>query len=128
MSLARKSASDAAAYRLGYLRSAAWAKRRAKYYAWIRGLGKVPVCQVCGTKKDLQLHHLSYEGVRFDASSGQWVAGESNDDFLPLCALHHEGLHRAFDTKKRDFIGAQRRWASLRWVNAMRSAGQRRKG
>lgn len=120
MSLARKNAKDAAAYRQGYLKSEAWRKRRSKFYIWIRSMGKVPMCQVCKSTKDLQLHHLSYGGVYFNKQKNEWVSGEPNTDLLPLCPAHHEALHRYFDTHTRDLIGANRRWATLRWVNNRR--------
>lgn len=121
-SLRRKDARSGADYRLGYLRSDAWAGRRRAYYGGIRRRGFVPMCQGCESLDSavLQLHHLSYEGVS-KTSAGQWVAGESDEDLIVLCATCHEAVHQMLDDFAKSYRGWSRRTASLRIIHALRA-------
>lgn len=69
-----------------YITSKKWAKRRRRYYAT-----NPNVCKVCGSREDLQLHHISYENL----------GNEPDKDLVPLCNLHHEAFH--------DTIGGSRK-------------------
>lgn len=128
MGLGRKHASRAVGYRQGYLRSDAWASFRRGFYARLRAAGIVPACAGCGRTRGegaaLELHHLSYAGVEKDAS-GRWVSGEQDSDVILLCREDHEQLHRILDTNGRDFVGLDRRLASLRIINSFRARQQR---
>lgn len=123
-SLKRKRGAKALAYRSGYLGSEAWAARRRAYYGGVWSRGFVAMCQVCGkTGADgvsLHLHHLSYEGVRRGAD-GVWVAGEKDEDLLPLCETDHESLHKILDDFSSGYRGWSRRAASLRIVQQLRA-------
>ncbi|WP_443445506.1 hypothetical protein [Glutamicibacter ardleyensis] len=71
---------------------------------------------MCGARLDetgtLDLHHVSYGGVTKD-SSGRWQAREADADLLPMCREHHEELHRTLDEHGRDYMGWNRRRASV---------------
>lgn len=124
MGLGRKHASRAGDYRQGYLRSDAWIAFRRGFYARLRSQNIIPACAACrrtaGEGVALELHHLTYEGVSRGAS-GAWVSGESDDDVIILCREDHEQLHRILDSNRRDFAGCDRRLASLRVINGLRS-------
>lgn len=128
MGLGRKHASRAVGYRKGYLRSEAWAGFRRGFYARLRAANIVPACAACGRTQGqgarLELHHLSYEGVKQDAA-GRWVSGEGDEDVILLCREDHEQLHRILDANGRDFAGLDRRLASLRIINSFRARGRR---
>lgn len=124
MGLRRKHASRSVGYRQGYLRSAEWAKFRAGFYGRLRAANILPACAACGRAENegvaLELHHLSYEGVR-QLPGGQWVSGERDDDVILLCRDDHEQVHRILDSNPRDFSGLSRRVASLRIINSLRA-------
>ena len=61
-----------------YIGSKRWAKRRRRYYAM-----NPNVCEVCGSRDKLTLHHLTYERLGM----------EDDKDLVPLCWPHHEALH-----------------------------------
>lgn len=117
MSLARKRGAARAEY-AGYLRSSAWLSRKIRFYEALAEAGFVAVCQVCGARKSkatpLDLHHLSYEGVK-KLPGGQWVSSEADEDLIPLCREHHQQLHQILDTRGRDYRGWSRKKASL-WI------------
>jgi hypothetical protein len=60
-----------------YLRSNKW---KAKKATWYRKNGKW--CRVCSTKKDIQLHHLTYDRL----------GNELLTDLTALCQKHHKAL------------------------------------
>lgn len=68
-----------------YCLSPWWRLRRERYFK--RNPRR---CWVCGTRKDIHLHHRSY--VR--------LGKEKDSDLLPLCRTHHRGLH-SFMKRKR---------------------------
>lgn len=65
---------------LDYLKSHAWAKKRAEYFE----SGRPTSCYVCGAEKqwDTQLHHRTY------ANFGH----EELDDLVPVCPTHHQEI------------------------------------
>ena len=123
MGLGRKRGAARAEY-AGYIASDAWRARKIRYYEDIRAAGFVPVCQVCGVSRGLDLHHLSYDGVR-RVASGVWVSGEADEDLIPLCRADHEELHRVLDTRGRDYRGWSRRAASLRIIRYLKDRKKR---
>lgn len=112
------------AYQSGYLRSGAWFRRRRAWFSTVEASGRQVVCQVCGTTKRLDLHHMNYEGVSQNPS-GVWVAAEADEDLMPLCRGCHEDLHAELDRRRRDFWGWDRRRATAIIVVGLR---QRRMG
>lgn len=103
-------------YARGYLRSPTWFARRRRWFAAVRAAGMEPGCLVCGATEasaaGLDLHHVSYAGV--EKIRGRWVAGEDDEDLMPLCREHHSRLHRMMDRRK-DFYGWDRERASI-WI------------
>src|SRR3990167_545073 len=62
----------------GYLKSDHWKKVKKSF-----NKTEVLMCWVCGTKRNIQVHHLNYETI----------GRESGEELIPLCAFHHRGLH-----------------------------------
>ncbi len=90
---------NARGYRSGYLRSPQWFARRDRWFADHQDAGRAVACAACrqdATSRQLELHHVRYDGVTKDGE--KWVAGEEHDDLLPLHPLCHELLHRIIDT------------------------------
>lgn len=119
----RKRPAQAAAYRSGYLRSAAWLARRD---AWLRheeeGAGGL-ACGVCLgplERKSAELHHLDYAGVRL--SDTGWKAGEAHADLIACHRRCHEMLHILLDRDQAVGMAATRHAANERAI-----AGVRRK-
>lgn len=85
-------------YRVGYLRSVAWFRRRDRWFAEQKLRTREIRCVVCwraASRRDLELHHLDYRQV-VRLRQG-WAARELHDD---LCAMHpgcHELVHRILD-------------------------------
>jgi GTP1/Obg family GTP-binding protein len=93
-------------YRTGYLRSPAWFNRRDRWFRTEQRRGPL-TCVACGragTRRTLELHHLSYRGVR--VLDGRWLATEKHDDLTALHPFCHELVHRLID---RDRILARSR-------------------
>lgn len=63
-----------------FLKSPEWAllKRRAYSRPHFRR------CWICGTKKDIDLHHTSYK----------WIDRLELRNVRPICRTHHEAIHR----------------------------------
>lgn len=99
-----------------YLLSRAWGWRRQCWCRDCRRGGREQACQVCGARLDetgtLYLHRASYTGVTQDVC-GRWQARAADADLLPLCREHHEELHRILDQRGRDYMGWNRRRASV---------------
>ena len=110
----------------GYLASVAWNRRRWAWFRSVRARGFEPACQVCLTRLDvvgsLDVHHVNYEGV-VRLSSGEWVAGERDEDLMALCRGHHVLVHRALD-RGREFLGWNRKTATVVVVAGLRSQWQ----
>ncbi|MCC4248246.1 MULTISPECIES: hypothetical protein [Microbacterium] len=93
-------------YRTGYLRSPVWFARRDKWFRTQERRHPL-TCAACdrpGTRRTLELHHLTYRGVR--VLDGRWLATEKHDDLTALHPFCHELLHRLID---RDRILARSR-------------------
>lgn len=112
LSLTRTGSTD---YR-DYLRSPQWGFRRVRWFRDARAGGCEPACPVCqltlteaGT---LDLHHLRYDGVQRDTSTGAWKAQEKDEDLMPMCRAHHEQLHASLDARK-EYFGWDRRRATV---------------
>lgn len=73
-----------------YLLSDAWKEKRKEKL--IHG-GKR--CEVCGTKKRLQIHHLTYERI----------FQERMDDLMILCRKHHEAVEGLYQSSKLRKLG-----------------------
>lgn len=108
-------------YKNGYLRSQAWGWRRQRYFRDLRAAGFEPACQVCNILmvsyrqregKDLDLHHVSYDGVSYDEDTGKWIAAEADEDLMPMCRICHQDLHRIMD-RPRDHNGWSRENATI---------------
>jgi hypothetical protein len=63
-----------------YTFSTHWLERRALYFETHPKRCSVPWCR---KRKGIVLHHVSYANL----------GAELDEDFLPLCAAHHRGLH-----------------------------------
>jgi 5-methylcytosine-specific restriction enzyme A len=89
-------------YRVGYLRSVVWFRRRDRWFSEQEqrtGRLRCVVCWRTAGRRDLELHHLDYRNVHPQGRG--WVAAESHDD---LCAMHpgcHELVHHTLDTDRR---------------------------
>lgn len=115
-------------YQNGYLRSQAWGWRRQRWFRDCRQAGLEPACQVCEilmtdyrqlTGKDLDLHHVSYDGVIYDEGSGKWIAKEADEDLMPMCRVCHNDLHRVMDRPK-DHTGWDRSNATVNIIVHLR--------
>lgn len=98
MSNGRKPVAQAQEYRAGYLKSTTWFVRRDQWIeteqARVGGL----YCAVCMgrvERKNVELHHLSYEGVA--RTAGGWTADEADVDLVCMHRRCHEWLHRLMD-------------------------------
>ena len=60
---------------LSYLRSVEWREKRKEFLELVDN-----ECQECGSKEDLQVHHLNYANVGY----------ETEDDVEVLCKSCHE--------------------------------------
>lgn len=93
-------------YRDEFLHSRAWFDRRERWFRDHAKAKTVP-CAACGragSKRELELHHLDYRGVRI--IRGEWQAWEDDDDLVAMHPYCHELLHRLID---RDIILAKHR-------------------
>lgn len=86
--------------------SAAWAKRRARYYDT-----HPRACVACGSDVDVILHHRTY----------RFPLGEEPDGALvPLCRRHHAAVHQRADELDLAVVTdlmiarSRRRWSFLR--------------
>lgn len=61
-----------------YIRSQKWARRRARYFR-----RHAYCCTICGTDRRVELHHHTY----------QRLGRERDKDLVPLCGIHHKGVH-----------------------------------
>ena len=97
MSNTRKGGVAGAHYRRGYLRSTAWFGRRDRYFREVPDSDRCVVClrRETNPRRSLELHHVSYEGVRFE--NGKWVAAEADEDLMPMHPLCHEQVHLAIE-------------------------------
>jgi 5-methylcytosine-specific restriction enzyme A len=94
-------------YRHEYLRSPAWYARRDRWFTTHTDPDGISHCTACGgpgTRRDLELHHLTYTGMTI--SRGVWIAAENDEDLISLHPYCHELLHRLID---RDPILARHR-------------------
>lgn len=118
----RRTPLRANAYRSTFLRSRAWFARRDAWFAHASTTPEPLACAACGNpanKRDLELHHLDYAGVR-QFEDGRWVAHEPDGDLIPLHPYCHELLHRLID---RDAVLSRhrtRRVASELALDALR--------
>lgn len=97
-------------YRSGYLRSPAWWARRQRF---LQGRAEIR-CECLGeslTERTAHVHHVSYAGVR-QRSDGSWVAEESDEDLMVLCAWCHERVHQLMD-RDRGWSSSGRRAATV---------------
>lgn len=83
-----------------YINSPEWAAFRTRYYAT-----HPRACFVCGTSKEIRLHHISYRRV----------GTERDTDVVPLCDPHH------FQTHQLVRAGAPLRYAHIRLKKAVLS-------
>lgn len=86
-------------YRIGYLRSVTWFRRRDRWFAEQKQRTGVLRCVVCwraASRRELELHHLDYRNV--NRVGAGWAARERHED---LCSMHpgcHELVHRILET------------------------------
>lgn len=66
----------------------------------------------------LDLHHVSYEGVR-RGQGNRWVAEETDEDLVPLCRQCHDQLHSRMDDGKT-YYGWSRENATFRIIAELR--------
>src|SRR3546814_6711774 len=113
-------------YRTGYLRSAAWFRRRDRWFRTEERHGPV-TCAGCGrpgTRRTLELHHLSYRGVY--VRDGRWLAAEHPDDLTALHPFCPELVHRLIDRDRVLAHNRTHRDASLLAIRRVRAALTRR--
>lgn len=94
-------------YHTGYLRSPVWFARRSRWFTTQldeHGLVSCVACGISTRPRELELHHVDYTGVV--VRHGRWIAGETDDDLIPLHPRCHELLHRLMD---RDPVLARHR-------------------
>lgn len=106
----------------GYLTSLPWFRRRDQWFAdELERAGELRcvVCMKAGTKRDFELHHLSYEGV--SETPHGWTAGESHADLVPAHPRCHEWIHRALDTDQAAGSAVSRRVANERVIAGLRN-------
>lgn len=87
-------------YRTGYLRSRAWFWRRDAFLEMVVERDGFLACACCMERmsnREMQVHHLDYEGVN-QRKSGDWVAREPDDDLVQLCPWCHEQVHLLMDS------------------------------
>lgn len=85
-------------YRSGYLRSTQWFRRRDQWFDTEEQKATAIICAVCpqtGGRRDFELHHLDYDGVKQTLDG--WIAEESHDDLTACHPRCHELLHRLLD-------------------------------
>lgn len=122
MSNARRSRATGR-YRVGYLQSRAWMRRRNRWLTEQEqrtGTLRCVVCWRATSRRDLELHHLDYRNV-VRLRRG-WVARERHED---LCSMHagcHELVHRILDA---DTVLRSHRRRPVATVLAIRIARQR---
>lgn len=87
-------------------------------------------CAVCcrmRTRQELELHHVSYDGVRF--ARGLWQADEAHADLMAMDPRCHELLHRLIDRDRVLRRHRGRNAATKRAIAALQHAiGQQPKG
>lgn len=94
-----------------YMASASWLRRRAWWFREHRRCTREPAeCAVCGTTKNLELHHHDY--LR--------LGREAYGDLIALCAAHHRRLHDIYDAS-HIWRSLGRRAASTGIIRAMRT-------
>ena len=72
-----------------YIKSKAWSKKRAQY--WARA-GRSCKVKGCGSTSDLQVHHHTYERL----------GKENLFDLVGVCKSHHEEIHALHDATGRE--------------------------
>lgn len=102
----------------GYLTSTAWFRRRDQWFTEEQqrtGELRCTLCQKTATKRQLELHHLDYDGVT-QLADGRWVAGEAHEDLTCLHPRCHEWVHKALDTDAAAGAAISRRVANERVI------------
>ncbi len=61
-----------------YIASDSWKETRREFKK-----KEIIMCWVCGSEKNIQIHHLNYKRV----------GRENPEDLVPLCGHHHKRLH-----------------------------------
>jgi hypothetical protein len=84
-------------------RGSQWSKIRKQV------LASFPFCAVCGTMKNLQVHHITPFRLTHDNSKGNLV---------PLCTKHHKWIEMMFVETERFGVSAE---TKLVWKNMIRS-------
>ena len=96
-----------------YMTSPAWYTHRDRWLTEQQHrTGAPPVCVVCG-HPDIDLHHLGY----------QRLGHETYEDHLPMCRVHHNLFHAAWDANPH-LRRLGRRAACLALVAQMRAASR----
>ena len=70
-----------------YLKSGIWKEKKKELFDYYRSLGKTPKCSHCGVKRNLQVHHKTYERV----------GCEDLKDLEVLCGFCHQKTHGLID-------------------------------
>ena len=94
-------------YRTGYLVSPQWFGRRDRWFRDEHRTAGGWTCAGCtrsADRRELELHHLSYAGVKRTPSG--WSAAEAHEDLWSMHPACHELLHRIID---RDTLLARHR-------------------
>ena len=110
-------------YRIEYLRSRTWFRRRDTWFAETRRRSIPIACAACGLSAapaQLELHHVDYRHVI--RTEHGWVSRERHEDLVPLHPLCHDLLHRLIE---RDRVLARMR--SRRDASALALARLRQK-
>lgn len=85
-------------YHTGYLKSPAWFARRGSWIAnelATKGHIECPLCLTNVDRKSVELHHVSYDGVKRTRTG--WQALEADEDLVGMHKRCHEWVHRLLD-------------------------------
>ena len=109
----------------GYLHSTVWFRRRDRWFEdeatrTGRRLFACAVCMKRSRKRELELHHLDYDGV-VETSPDVWVAGERHEDLVAVHPRCHEWIHQALDADAAAGAAMNRRVANERVIARLRS-------
>lgn len=124
MSNVRKAGAADAAYRRGYLASSAWKARRARWFRENPTRHRCAVCLLAADERELELHHLSYDGVQRNVDGTgvvRWAGWEPDAALLPMHPLCHSAVHRVIDADHVLGHLRSRREATRRAIDVVRA-------
>lgn len=109
-------------YRDGYLRSTVWFRRRDAWFEEEQSRAGSIRCAVCNQvvpRREAELHHLDYSGVR-QTATGMWEAGEEHADLVACHKVCHDRIHQLLDRDIATGAARSRRAANVRAIQRLR--------